>query len=419
MEPLTAEDRAILALERPGLVGHTCKVVRLAGSAPTPAERRAAVGLRLPEAPRLTWRLAGPADAPAWEPAAVDLDAHVVGAPARAPLTGEELRAAVERLFVQPLDRRRPLWRMDLVGPLADGGAALVWRIHHALADGTTALRLAQQVLWDPRPAGDGVDPPHHPPGRPAERADDALRRQLARLVRDELAPGLRRSPFDRRIGDARTAAWAVVPLAGVREAARALAGATVNDAVLAVVAGGLRRWLLARHGPVHDLRVKVPVSLHTDGDAAGNHDSFFRVGLPLGEPDPVARLAAVRTQTAQRKQHHDAEDLAGLKNRLARTSPRLAAWSARLQRSGRTFALNVSNVRGPAAEVSVLGAQVAAIHPLVEVAPHHALRVAVVSLADRLCFGFVADPAAVGDLDLLAASVEAEAGDLVAAGLA
>jgi hypothetical protein len=87
------------------------------------------------------------------------------------------------------------------------------------------------------------------------------------------------------------------------------------------------------------------------------------------------------------------------------------------LQRSGRAFAVNVSTIRGPGREVTVLGARVETIHSLVEVAQHHALRVAVVSLADRLCFGFLADPAVVDDLELLARSVEQEAADLVRAG--
>jgi hypothetical protein len=161
---------------------------------------------------------------------------------------------------------------------------------------------------------------------------------------------------------------------------------------------------------------VKVPVSLHQAGDGLGNHDSFFRIGLPLAEVDPVVRLRRICQETARRKLSHDAQDLAELQDRLGRVSPELARWSGRLQRSGRVFALNVSNVHGPDREVTVLGAPVIAMHPLVEVAQHHALRVAVTSLADRLCFGFVADSAVVRDLDVLARGVEAAANELVTA---
>ncbi|MGY1605263.1 WS/DGAT domain-containing protein [Geodermatophilus sp. SYSU D00815] len=415
--PLTAEDRAILALESSSLVGHTCTVIGLPAGAPDLGDLRAAVARRLPDAPRLTWRLGGPPDAPAWVPdEAVDVAAHVGAVDAATPLDPAAFRTEVARLFCEHLDRRRPLWRIDRVGPLAGGGAALVWRVHHALADGTTVARLAEDVLWDPARAGraGGRGPAA---ARPAPSGDGGRRSGPAGVLARELLPGLRRSPFDARVGTGREVAFAATSLSGVHDAARALAGATVNDAVLAVVAGALRRWLEQRHGAVHGLRVKVPVTLHTADDGAGNRDSWFRVDLPVDEPDPVARLAAVRAETARRKAGHDAEELDELMARMARSSPRLASWSRRLQRSGRSFALNVSNVPGPRTEVTVLGARVDTVTPLVEVAQHHALRVAVQSAADRLCVGLVADPSVVGDLDVLARAVEEEAAALQRAG--
>ncbi|MGY1706255.1 wax ester/triacylglycerol synthase domain-containing protein [Geodermatophilus sp. SYSU D00697] len=417
--PLTAEDRVILALESPSLVGHTCTVVRLPAGAPTLEELRDAVARRLPDAPRLTWRLAGTAEEPVWAPdEAVDVTAHVGAVVAAGPLDPAGLRGEVARLFAQHLDRRRPLWRMDLVGPLAGGGAALVWRVHHALADGTTAMRLASAVLWDPPPvpAAGRPAPGAVPPRSPGA---DPPRHHRAAVLTGEVLPGLRRSPFDARVGPDREVAFADAPLSTLHDAARLLADATVNDAVLAVVAGALRRWLEHRHGPLHDLRVKVPVTLHAEGDSVGNRDSYFRVDLPIDEPDLAARLAAVRAETALRKAHSDAQELDELMSRTARFSPRLADWSQRLLRSGRAFALNVSDVRGPDREVSVLGARVETVHALAEVAQHHALRVAVLSAADRLCFGLVADPAVVGDLDGLAGAVEREAAELVRAGTA
>jgi diacylglycerol O-acyltransferase / wax synthase len=301
---------------------------------------------------------------------------------------------------------------MDLVGPLVGGGAALVWRVHHALADGTMLMRLADDALWDPTPApaadqhGSGAVHPRPP-------SDDSGRHHLAGVLTGEILPGLLRSPFDARVGRDREVAFAVTSLSALQNAARRLAGATVNDAVLAVVAGALRHWLEHRHGPIHGLRVKVPVTLHHDGDAAGNRDSYFRVNLPVDEPDLVARLIAIRRETALRKFRHDAQELDGLMDRMARFSPRLASWSQSLQRSGRAFALNVSNVRGPGTPVTVLGARVDTIHSLAEVAQHHALRVAVIITADRLCVGLVADPAVIGDLDVLAGAVEREAIEL------
>jgi hypothetical protein len=234
-------------------------------------------------------------------------------------------------------------------------------------------------------------------------------------MLTRELVPGLRRSPFDALPGTDRDVAFAVTPLPALHHAARTLAGATLNDAVLAVVAGGLRRWLHAQHGPVHRLRVKVPVCLHTEGDAVGNRDSFFIVEVPVDEPDPVACLCSIREETALRKSEHDAQELDDVMGRLARTFPTLGRWTARLQKSGRAFALNVSNVPGPAADVTVLGAPVHGMYPLAEVAPHHLLRVAALSLADRLCIGLVADPAVVDDVVGLATAIEQEAGELAA----
>jgi uncharacterized protein DUF1298/wax ester synthase-like acyl-CoA acyltransferase family protein len=413
---LTTEDRAILALEDARLVGHTATVVHLPGGAPDLQQLRDAVARRLRDAPRLTWRLSGTSDEPVWRSDEVDVAAHVRAVDADGPLDESGLRIELIRLFGERLDRSRPLWRMDLVGPVTGGGAVLVWRVHHALADGGTVMRLAEDVLWDPAPAagapgghGSGSAGPRTPGG-------DLRRSSRAVVLTGELLPGLRRSPFDAQVGREREVALAVTPMSALHEAARTVAGATVNDAVLASVAGALRRWLEHRHGSIHGLRVKVPVTLHHDGDQAGNRDSWFRVDLPVDEPDPVARLAAVRRETAQRKARHDAQQLDELTDRMARFSPGLATWSRRLERSGRSFALNGSNVRGPDRAVTVLGAPVGAVHPLVEVAQHHALRVAVLSVADRLGFGLVADPSVVGDLDLLAEAVEREAAELVRA---
>jgi WS/DGAT/MGAT family acyltransferase len=237
-------------------------------------------------------------------------------------------------------------------------------------------------------------------------------------MLTRELVPGLRRSPFDALPGTHREVGFAVMPLSALRSAARRLAGATLNDAVLAVVGGGLRRWLHGQHGqhvPVHRLRIKVPVCLHTEGDALGNRDSCFIVGVPVDEPDPAARLRSIQRETALRKSEHDAQELDEVMGRLARTSPTLRRWTARLQSCGRAFAVNVSNVPGPAADVTVLGAPVHGMYPLAEVGPHHLLRVAALSLADRLCVGLVADPAVVDDVTGLATAIEQEADELAA----
>jgi diacylglycerol O-acyltransferase len=412
--PLTREDRAILELESATIAGHTCKVVVLEG-APEVGALRAAIGERIAAAPLLTRRLGGTAEAPAWvADDDFDLARHVLASHAGgAPFDAAGLRAAVARLFGQRLDRDRPLWRIDVL-PLAGGGAALVWRIHHALADGSAAMRYAKALLWDapgPRPAA-----PHARAVAPSDDDDARRRAHLARWLAHELPRAGRRSPFDGRVGTAREIAFATIPLAPLHDAAKALARATLNDAVLAVVGGGLRRWLEAHHGHLGSVRVRVPVSLHHAGDEEGNRDSFFAVAVPLGEPDPVARLRAVHAATRVRKEDHDAETRDALLQELARVSPRLERFAERVEAGPRAFALNVSNVPGPRAPVSVLGAPVTGLHSLAEIGERHALRVAAISLADRLCLGFCADPAIVHDVGTIAAGTEAEAAALVAA---
>jgi diacylglycerol O-acyltransferase / wax synthase len=405
---LRAEDRAILALEGPTIAGHTCKVVVVAEADPDVDALRAEIAARIVAAPELTWRLGGSDREPAWIP---DSDFavrnHVTACAVPAPLDFSDLSVEVARLFEERLDRRRPLWHMDVI-PLRSG-FALAWRVHHALADGATSMRFAREVLWDePRSRA-----PHVRSGHPAGEAPP--RRRLGGFVERELSRSRARSPFDGRIGTRREIAFARVALEPLHETAKAVCDATVNDAVLAVVAGALRRWFVAHHGSLGALRVKVPVSLHHEDDEDGNRDSFFCVAVPLNEPDPLARLEAVHAETALRKTEHDAETMDALLRGVGKISPRLRAFANRLQASPRSFALNVSNVPGPRAPVSVLGAPVAAIYSIAELRERHALRIAVVSVAGQLCFGFCADPEILDDVQSIADGVEAETGMLTA----
>jgi hypothetical protein len=291
------------------------------------------------------------------------------------------------------------------------GDTAVVWRIHHALADGTTAMRFADAMLWDA--AGPPRAEPHRA-HRPATAADQGRRQAgLAAFFRHEVALGAGRSPFDARIGSGREIAFASAPLRPLHDAAKRICGATVNDAVLATVAGSLRGWLQHHHGRLGGLRVKVPVSLH-HGDDAGNRDSFFTLELPLGEPDPVARLRAICGATAERKEDHDAETLDRLMRELARASPALERFGHKLESSPRAFALSVSNVPGPGGPLTVVGAPVQAVYSIAEIGERHALRIAVVSACGDLRFGFCSDPAIVHDLGRLALGVESEVSALM-----
>ena len=413
---LSSEDLSILALENETVVGHTCKIIVLDGRIELD-ELRALIASRALLAPELSLRLEEIGGAACWSSGGtVDLDAHVVKREANEPLDDEALRAAVSELFEQRLDRSRPLWRMDLIPELVGDRSALIWRIHHALADGATAMRLADEVLWDQRLEAASTSVPKPAVRLPAAGTHRRRRSAVPALVR-ESPHHLQRSPFDGHIGARRSVAFASASFVGLHRAAAACDGASINDAVLAVVAGGLRRWLEAGHGDLGAVRVKVPVSLHgipaepgQEHDRIGNRDSFFCVDLPLGSIEPMQRLEMIRRATRSRKDGHDAERLDALMRELGRTSPRLRKFAERALAHPRSFALNVSNVRGPDRPVSVLGRAVQSFHSLAEIRERHALRIAVVSLADTLSFGLCSDPTLISELDRLAEHMQLEA---------
>jgi diacylglycerol O-acyltransferase / wax synthase len=169
-----------------------------------------------------------------------------------------------------------------------------------------------------------------------------------------------------------------------------------------------IRAWLEQRDDPQQSIRVKVPVSLHRADEAGivANRDLFFFVDLPVAEPDPAARVRAIARQTLERKRDHDADLLYELGLR-----PMVARWAM----SPRVFTFNVSNVRGPADPVYVLGARVRELYALSEIAEGHAVRIAAISSSGTLGIGLLADSRAVADLPALADGIRGAAGDLLA----
>jgi hypothetical protein len=407
--PLEPADREILALECETIAGHTCKVIRVGGGGPGIEQIRARVGERIAGVPALSTVLGGSEEEPAWVPwDRFDPDRRVVPLDPSGKRSDGEIAIEAAKLFERRLERDQPLWQMH-VGELDDGGTLIVWRIHHALADGTAAMRFARELLFDREiaTADSGALQRPHDHSHPDETR---RRRHLLGFVEREFGETLRRSPFDGEVGRRRCIAFASTELAPLHDAAKETEGATVNDAVLSLVAGSLRRWLEHHHGPLGDVRVRVPVSLHHEGDNAANLDSFFSLRLPIHVADPRERLRHVHAATAKRKALHDAEELQEVLDELGSVSERMRSFAERLEASPRAFALSVSNVPGPRSAVRVLGAPVESIHSIAEIGSRHALRVAVVSLAGRLHFGFCADPALVPDLDAMAAGIEEEA---------
>jgi WS/DGAT/MGAT family acyltransferase len=361
-----------------------------------------------------------------------DIARHVKRVQTDGPVGREELREIVGRLMCQCLDREHPLWRLDVVEQLEDDTMALVWRIHHAMADGTACMRLGSAVLWSSDP--DQPDPlpvPWSPAPTPSAvglfasglrdrtlrrhdgprpRRHDSPLHESREVLERELSPTAAITPLAHRIGPARAVAFAATSLEDCKHAAKSIDPAiTVNDVVLSLIAGGVRAWLNeGQHHAAGGIRVKVPVSLHStdEGGLVANRDSYFFVDLPVSEPDPVKRLLAINRETDVCKLHHDAETLYRLGQH-----PFVARWAMR----PRVFTFNVSNVRGPGTDIHVLGARVRELYPVAEVAQRHALRVAVISAAGSLFFGFCADREAVPGLQLLADGVSRARDELLA----
>lgn len=459
---LSAEDTRILRLETGRIAGHTCKVVVLR-DALSARTLRSHIAARIERAPRLAQRpVPTPLGlaTPVWAPdPAFDLARHVLGRPLRGPASREDLRAIAAQAMERRLPRDRPLWSIDVVERLAGGGTALVWLMHHAAADGASCMRLAEAVLWDRGPGE--IPPAHTDPGGDAERrapgeltprelvssglADrarsargalgGALRtlaapsrrraamRELERVpatVRRELAPVATPSPFDGPIGARRAVAFCHRPVEQLERIAHAVPGhVTLNDVLLAAVAGGVRTWLHRRGEPAGPMRAKVPVSMHPaheQPDALGNRDSFLFVDVATELDDPLARLLAVNAETARRRAAHDPSTLYALLNDASHVAAPLARAASKLAASPRAFTFAASNVRGPARPVTVAGAAVAELWSLAEIAPRHALRVSGISLAGDFGVGFTADPALVPDLPGLAEAVEGAVDELDAA---
>ncbi|MGD8166100.1 wax ester/triacylglycerol synthase domain-containing protein [Herbiconiux sp. P16] len=405
---LSEDDARILALESAVLTGHTLKLMILAPGTPLGLDTlRASVEARLGSQPRATQRIANDAnDEPRWVPATdFDIAHHVRRRAGAECATRADLRRILGGLMSEHLDRSRPLWTLDLIGPLADGTEAVAARMHHAMVDGIAGMRFLEGILLDPH------DAPLHPVGTRATAADPSRREEWRRMpgavVRELGRPGSH-SPFDKPITSARELAFTSAPLDGLKAiGASRPAHATVNDVLLAIVSGGLHTWL-GEHHPGLDVRARVPVSLHhRDEDATdlGNRDSFIDVDLFLAESDPVRRLDRISSHTRTEKQLDDAALLYDLFHALGRLG-RAGDLAQRIAGSAREFSVAVSNVPGPRYVVSVAGRRVEQLFSSSEPAAHHALRIAAISNAGEVGIGFCTDPTALPEVHALADAV-------------
>jgi diacylglycerol O-acyltransferase / wax synthase len=409
------------------------------------SEVQAAIARRIHLVPRLRQVMYRPRrtlGGPLWVDATdFDIADHVRIRPLGEDAGDKELLHACARLRRHPLDRSRPLWQLWLLPGMSDGRVGMLLRLHHVLADGVASTALIGALLeLTPRPAA--AEPVSwHPAPAPTTRdlAVDAWRRRAsalgtvatrlahpgrtARTIRTgwpairEVLAGSRapRTSLNRRpYAGERTIA--VVP--GRLDAAKRCAHAnqaTVNDLVLTVVAGGLRELLSARGERVDDLVLlaAVPVSLHREGSgqARGNLDGGMVIPLPVGEPDPTARLRLIAAESRQRKRIPRPQLFAGV---LAIAAVQKAM--TRMVKHQRRVNVYVANVPGPPALLYLAGAPLRQVFAVVPIMGNMGLGVGVLSYAGQLNFTTIADRDGFPDLDVFLVGMRRSLAELHAA---
>ena len=453
---LSAVDASFLVQEKQSSHMHVGALVIFDGPPPGRDEFIAHLGARLQRVPRYRQRLAFPpleAGRPFWvDDPSFNLDYHVRHTALPKPGSEEQLRELAGRIFSQRLDRSKPLWEVWIVHGLEDGRFALISKTHHALVDGVSGVDIATVLFdlslvpdevepddgWTPAPVpsdvelvAEGVVGLAKTPFSLAGRALGALQRPGETIGRvREAAEGLGEVvwagmnpapdvPLNVEIGSHRRVRWVQSRLADFKEIKNTLGG-TVNDAVLTVVAGALRRWLHDRGVRTEgvELRALVPVSIRSEDErgSLGNRIAAMRGPLPVYVDDPVERLQIVRGsmgELKESKQALGAEVIAAL-NDFA--PPTLLAQASRLNFSTRLFNLIVTNVPGPQFPLYLLGREMQEIVPIAFLPEHHALAVAIISYNGKVDFGLLADYDAMPDIDAFAAHLEESLAELLAA---
>ncbi|MGH3870956.1 MAG: wax ester/triacylglycerol synthase family O-acyltransferase [Pseudonocardiaceae bacterium] len=342
--------------------------------------------------------------------------------------------ALAAELLVAPLPRTRPLWEFHVISDLGKGRFAVLVKMHHAFGDGLSALDIGFQVLDEAR-SRDG--------GRTSRAAvEERSSAQPSRLAQPWQVPGdvrgavagameqiteatgiaasvLRRvrlpapgSPLVVASSGQRSLATARLDLRQIRRI-RAQHGGTVNDALLAVVAGGLRGWLVSRGDPVDGmiLRAFVPVSRRArSGDRiGGNRLSGYLCELPVGEPDPGTRLLKIRAAMEQSKAAGTSSGAGAiplLADRLPSAMHRVAAPVAG-QGASLLFDLMVTSIPLPGIRFTLDGAELAEIFPLAPLAAGQALVVGLAWYRDSAYVGLLADREGLPDVQRLAEAIQ------------
>ncbi len=459
MQQLTGMDASFLALETANTTGHVGGLSVLdpstASEPLTLARLTEVMAERLPLAPVLRRKLLNVPlglDQPYWiDDSDFDIEYHVREIALPRPGSDAQLTEQVSRLHARPLDRSRPLWELYLITGLARRRAAVYSKIHHAAVDGVSGTELLT-VLFDLTPAGrdlPAAEPfqPERPPPLPVLAARTAMRlawrpvqtvritNELVRLL-PTLAPtvnrlvgeilGLNRgdgaviatrpgrapaTPFNQAITPHRRFAFRSVDLDTVKTVKNTF-GVSVNDVVMAMCAGALRRWLIDHDAlPGQPLVAMIPVSVRDPASqgALGNRVSAMLAPLPTNVTDPGPRLQIVHSAT-QAAKAQQAEIPQGLVDQISDFAvPALTARAARvvfatgLLHRLPPFNVTISNVPGPNVPVYMCGARLVAHYPMSVVTDGQGLNITLVGYLGQLHFGLVSSRELVPDIDKLA----------------
>ena len=381
-----------------------------------------------------------------------DLDYHVRRAALPSPGGAEELAEFAADVFGRALDRDHPLWEMYVVEGLEGGKIATVTKTHHAAIDGVSGAELTVNLL-DLQAEPVQVPPPEEPwkPDRvPSDvelvgyavsslarqpvRAAKAVRRtteMALRLRRRNRQPDVNpppalfsapRTSLNGSITPQRKFSFVSLPIEDVKAVKNAL-GATVNDVVLALCAGTLRRYFDARdESPESSLVAMVPISVRAEDEkgAMGNRVSAMLVSLASDIDDPVERLRTISDLTKHAKDQEKAIGADTLTDWVEFAAPAVAARAARLysrtkiaDRMRPAFNLVVSNVPGPPFPLYSAGAEMTALYPMGPISEGTALNITVMSYLDKMGFGLVGCREVVGDIWSLAHGLEASLDEL------
>lgn len=390
---------------------------------------------------------------PVWvDDAEFDINYHVRRSALPKPGTETQLKELVGRLQSRQLDRKRPLWELYLVEGLQGGRMAIVTKTHHAMVDGVSAIDISTVILdatpeprdtppdtWRPAPEPSGFELVAGAIAGYAKRPTaviDTVRSEVndLRAIGGKLratvggiaaaaqvaARPASSSPLNVAIGEHRRYGMARTDLDDYKRV-RKTHGGTINDVVLATVAGALRTWLLTRNEPVTPattVRAMVPVSVRsTDQQGAlGNRVSSYFVDLPVGEPSAVLRLQRVSYAMKAHKESGAALGADALVQLSGFAPPTIHSLGARVANgfTKRLFNLVVTNVPGPQYALYAAGAQMLECFPVVPLAKGQAVTVGLTSYNGGVYYGLNADRDAMGDVDTLAACIEESLAELV-----